>query len=177
MSASALLMMGVLMRSPVRDRSGLRARSALWRQFPAHEYPRADQKGDTDNRRRSKRGEILQHDGYLDPCAQSRSAAHRAGIARRPDTTGDVPAIRTLPAVWRPLTAGQCAASRPGTGPGTGRGTRRSPHRVKTFTGEAACACFPACSASRGLGRGTPLRRRRKNGATRRTPQALLVSR
>ena len=79
MSASALLAIRVLMRSLVGGRSGLSARSALWRQFPAYDHPGADQKGDADNRRRGQRGEILQHDGYLDPCGQSRSAAHRDG--------------------------------------------------------------------------------------------------
>jgi hypothetical protein len=128
MSASALLVIRVLMRLLVRDRSGLRARSAFWRQFPAHECPRADQKGDTNNRRRGKRGEILLHEGYLDPCAQSRSATHRAGIARRPDTTGDVPALGTLPAAWRPPTGDHRATSRPApaTGPSRGRKARGS---------------------------------------------------
>ena len=79
MSASALLAIRVLMRSLVGGRSGLSARSALWRQFPAYDHPGADQKGDADNRRRGERGEILQHDGYLDPCGQSWSAAHRDG--------------------------------------------------------------------------------------------------
>jgi hypothetical protein len=80
MSACALLVIGVLASSFVRDRSGLPARSALWRQFSAHEYPRANQKGSADNRRRRKCGEILQHEGYLDLCGQSRSAAYGAGI-------------------------------------------------------------------------------------------------
>ena len=42
-------------------RSRLAARPALRRQFLAHQYPRAGQKGGTDNRRRGERGEILQH--------------------------------------------------------------------------------------------------------------------
>ena len=74
MSASALLAIRVLMRSLVGDRSGLSARSALWRQFSAHQYPRADQKGGADYRRRGERGEILEHERYLDPSDQSRSA-------------------------------------------------------------------------------------------------------
>src|SRR5882757_8616966 len=101
MSACALLVIGALTRSFVPGRSGLRARPALWRQFPAHEHPRADQKGGADNRRRRKCGEILQHEGYLDLCGQSWSAAYGAGIARRLDTTGDVPATGTVPACAR----------------------------------------------------------------------------
>src|SRR3984893_1277563 len=71
MSACALLVIGVLALSFARGRVGLRAvglcaRPALWREFLAHEYPRADQKGDAHNRRRGERGEILQHGGYLD---------------------------------------------------------------------------------------------------------------
>jgi hypothetical protein len=79
MSASALLAIRVLTRSLVGDRSGLSARSALWSQFPAYDHPRADHKGNADNRRGGERGEILQHEGYLDPCGQSWSAAHRDG--------------------------------------------------------------------------------------------------
>src|SRR5882757_7045813 len=101
MSACALLVIGALTRSFVPGRSGLRARSALWRQFPAHEYPRADQKGGADDRRRRKCGEILHHGGYLGLCGQSLIAAYGAGIVRRPDTTGDVPAIGTVPACAR----------------------------------------------------------------------------
>jgi hypothetical protein len=59
MSACAVLVIGVLMPSLVRGRLG--ARSAPWRQFPAHKHPRTDQKGGADNRRRGERGEILQH--------------------------------------------------------------------------------------------------------------------
>jgi hypothetical protein len=62
MSASALLVIRVLMDEFVLDRFGILALSALWRQLPAHDRPSADQKGDTDNRRRAKRGEILQHE-------------------------------------------------------------------------------------------------------------------
>jgi hypothetical protein len=101
MSASALLAIHVLTRSFASDRSGLSARPALWGQFPAHDDPRANQKGDTDNRRGSKRGEILQHEGHLDPCGQSRSAAFDAGITRRPDTTGGVPAMALYPQALR----------------------------------------------------------------------------
>jgi hypothetical protein len=74
MSVCALLAIGVLALSPVRGRVGLRARSAFWRQFPPDECPRADQKGGADNRRRGERGEILEHERYLDPSDQSRSA-------------------------------------------------------------------------------------------------------
>src|SRR3984957_20357287 len=71
MSACALLVIGVLALSSARGRVGLHAaglcaRPALWREFLAHEYPRADQKGDAHNRRRGAAGEILQHGGYLD---------------------------------------------------------------------------------------------------------------
>jgi len=62
MSASALLVIRVLMHSFVLSRFGLRALPALWRQLPAHDRPGADQKGDADNRRRGERGEILQHE-------------------------------------------------------------------------------------------------------------------
>jgi hypothetical protein len=98
MSACALLVIGVVTRSLVRGRFGSRARPALWRQFSAHECPRADQKCGTDNRRRRKCGEILQHEGYLGLCGRSLIAAYGAGKAQRPDTTGDVPAIGTVPA-------------------------------------------------------------------------------
>jgi hypothetical protein len=111
MSASALLVVHGLMRSFVRDRSGSSAFSALWCQFPAHDRPRADKKGDADNRRRGERGEILQHERYLDPCGQSRSAAFGAGMSRRPGTAGDVPALGTLPAV-RKAPTGRTACPR-----------------------------------------------------------------
>jgi hypothetical protein len=74
MSLCALLVIGMLRLSPVSGRIGLSARSAFWRQFPAHECPRANQKGGADNRRRGERGEILEHERYLDPSVQSRSA-------------------------------------------------------------------------------------------------------
>ncbi len=74
MSACVLVVISVLMRSFVRDRSGLPARLALWRQFPAQECPRANQKGDADNRRRGECGEILQHERYLGLCGQPRTA-------------------------------------------------------------------------------------------------------
>ena len=74
MSVCALLVIGMLTLSSVRGGVGFRARSALWRQFPAHERPRADQKSGADNRRRGERGEILEHERYLDPSDQSRSA-------------------------------------------------------------------------------------------------------
>lgn len=62
MSASSVRVIRLLRRLFVGDRT----RPAPWRQFPAHDSPRADQKGDADNRRRGERGEILQHDPYLD---------------------------------------------------------------------------------------------------------------
>jgi len=129
MSASALLAIGVLMRSFGRgrffvlERFRLLAQSALWRQLPAHDRPGADQKGDTDNRRRGQRSEILPHEGYLDPCGQSRFAALDTGIARGPDTTGDVPAIGTLPAATR------TSARRPHSRV-TSAGRGDQPHRI-----------------------------------------------
>ncbi len=98
MSACALLVIGALLRSFRGGRRGLPARPALWRQFPAHECPGANQKGNADNRRRRKCGEILEHECYLGLHSQSRSAAYSAGITRRPGTTCDVPASATLPA-------------------------------------------------------------------------------
>ena len=58
MSASALL---AILRALGAVRSRLTALTALWRQFPAHKCPRADQKGGADYRRRGERGEILHH--------------------------------------------------------------------------------------------------------------------
>src|SRR5579859_2973502 len=83
MSASAMLVIRMLPRLFVDDRTG----AALWRQFPAHDSPRADQKSGADNHRRGERGEILQHDPYLSLGARM---------------TGGTPAIRTLPAGAEP---------------------------------------------------------------------------
>ena len=58
MLASVLLTVRGALRT---CRYRLTARSALWRQFLAHKYPSADEKGGADNRRRGERGEILQH--------------------------------------------------------------------------------------------------------------------
>ena len=62
MSASALLVIRVLMGSFVLGRFGLCALPSFWPQLLAHDRPCADQKGDADNRRRGERGEILQHE-------------------------------------------------------------------------------------------------------------------
>jgi hypothetical protein len=63
---------------------GLSARPPLWREFSAHERPRADEKGDTDNRRRGERGEILQHEGYLDLLASRGQPVAVTAIALYP---------------------------------------------------------------------------------------------
>src|SRR3984885_797603 len=105
MSACALLVVGVLALSFVRGRVGLRAgglcaRPALWREFLAHEYPRADQKSRAHNRRRGERGEILQHEGSLDLCGQSRSAGCCTRTSTLPAGAGR-PAEREGPAATR----------------------------------------------------------------------------
>jgi hypothetical protein len=58
-------MIGMLTGRLVSGRCGLCACPPLWCQFPSHDGPRTDQKGDTDNRRRGERGEILQHGRFL----------------------------------------------------------------------------------------------------------------
>src|SRR3984885_1304803 len=135
MSACALLVVGVLALSFVRGRVGLRAaglgaRPALWREFLADEYPRADQKSGAHNRRRGERGEILQHEGSLDLAGQSRSAGCCARPSTLPAGTG---AGRPSVAV-----AGRTSANKAVT-----------PHQDarKTLTSAAACGCFPVCSA------------------------------
>src|SRR6185437_3894073 len=136
MSACALLVIGALLRSLLGGRRGLPARSAFWRQFPAHEYPGADQKGGADNRRRREGGEILEHECYLGLCGQSRSAAYSAGITRRPGTTCDVPALGTLPARTGP------PAQTGGTRPLRGEGSHRGPLSAETHHRRSSMRVF-----------------------------------
>jgi hypothetical protein len=109
MSASALLLISMLARRLVSGCPGLRARPALWRQFPAHDGPRAHEKSDADNRRRGERGEILQHERFLDLYGQSRSAKCGTGIAWRPDRLVMCPQYALYPQVqgcWSAITRG-----------------------------------------------------------------------
>src|ERR1700730_8526596 len=128
MSACALLVIGVLALSSARGRVGLHAaglwaRPALWRGVLAHEYPRADQKGDAHNRRRGERGEILQHGGYLDL------------LASRGQPVA-VPALALYPQA--PAAPVRRAPVREGQGNEAAR-----PHQEprKTLTSGAACGC------------------------------------
>ena len=96
MSASAVLVIRVLTCFLGGDRSGLRAPTALWRQFPAHDDPCADQKGGADNRRRGERGEILQHERYLGLCGVAARQVPREHSAAAGHGC-DVPAIALYP--------------------------------------------------------------------------------
>ena len=136
---------------------GLSARPPLWREFSAHERPRANEKGDTDNRRRGERGEILQHESYLDllvshgqPVAVTATALYPPGTAARRGPSCGTGSRADGSTGGR---TGRAPAARHGVPAGVG-GRQAEPSRPKqkqaakkTLTTEAACGCFLACSA------------------------------
>lgn len=73
---------------------GLSARPPLWREFSAYERPRANEKGDTDNRRRGERGEILQHESYLDLLVSRGQPVAVTALALYPPGTAALAAAR-----------------------------------------------------------------------------------
>jgi len=151
----------------VRNLLRCRTIPAFWRQFPAHKKPGANEKGDADNRRWGERREVLCHESYLDPLS---TAVRRAGHGHRAATCHDL-CIARIRHSTRPADAPRTRPGRSLDAAGRGHANYAEPASCRRgVTSAATYACFPACWASPGPGRGTRRHRHRKNGATRHRP-------